>query len=240
MSPRNFITVVSSPRPRVGKTLVARLLADFHLHNGRKVAAFDINADDPALSQFLPEHSAPADLEQIQGQMTLFDSLVAGDGAHKIVDVGHAGFKPFFAVARQIDLAEELRRRGLALVILFVATPDATAVEAYTKLRREFPLAVVVPVHNEVLGTSQQRDKFAAAGPESRAVHIPALAPGLRKIIDRRPFSFAAPDTVSPNVPLETHLELQRWVRKIYVEFREMELRVLLSSLQSSLNVQSQ
>jgi hypothetical protein len=237
MAPRNFITVVSSPRPRVGKTLIARLLADFHLHNGRKIAAFDLNADDPALSEFLPEYATRADVSEISGQMALFDRLVADDGGYKIVDVGHPAFKVFFTVVRQIDLVKELRRRGVAFVVLFVATPDATSVEAYAQLRHDLPDAAIIPVQNELLGPASQREKFAAPGAGSKAVHIPALAPGFRKFIDRRPFSFSES---AGNIPLETHLELQRWVRKTHVEFREMELRVLLSTLQSSLNVQSQ
>src|SRR6185312_2275148 len=160
MSPRNFITVVCSPRPRVGKTLVARLLADFHLHNGRKIAAFDVNADDAALSEFLPEHAARAEVTEIGGQMALFDRLVADDGSYKIVDLGHPAFKSFFDVARQIDFAAEVRRRGLAAVILFIATPDATSVEAYAQLRRDFPDAAIIPLHNEILGLAQHRDKY--------------------------------------------------------------------------------
>jgi hypothetical protein len=44
MSFRNSVAIVASPRPRVGKTLLARLLTDFHLQEGRSVAAFDLNA----------------------------------------------------------------------------------------------------------------------------------------------------------------------------------------------------
>jgi hypothetical protein len=231
MSLRSFITIVTSPRPRVGKTLVARLMADFHLHNSRTITAFDINGDDTALSQFMPNHSAPADIAEIHGQMALFDRLVADDGNYKIVDLGHAAFKSFFDVAKQIDFAAEVRRRGLAVVVLFVTTPDATSVDAYAQLRRDFPQAAVVPVHNEILGVAQHRDKFA--GPA--AVHIAALAPGLRKIIDRPPFSFADSASAPIDVPLEMHVELQRWLRKIYVEFRQMELRVLLTDLERSL-----
>jgi hypothetical protein len=233
MSLRSFITVVTSPRPRVGKTLVARLMADFHLHNGRQVDAFDINGDDATLSQFIPRHSGPADVSEIHGQMALFDRLVADDGSYKIVDLGDAAFKTFFDVAKQIDFAAEVRRRGLAVVILFVATPDATSVEAYAKLRHDFPQAAIVPVHNEILGVAQHRDKFAAPGSGAIPVHIASLAPGLRKIIDRPPFSFA--DPAGADIPLEMHMELQRWLRKIYVEFRQMELRVLLTDLARSL-----
>ena len=240
MSLRNFITIVSSPRPRVGKTLVARLLADFHLHNGRPIAAFDINPDDTALTQFLPDHSAPAEVAEINGQMALFDRLVADDGAQKIVDLGHPSFKPFFAVMKEIGLADELRRRSIAPVILFVATPDATSVEAFAALRDDFPNVALIAVHNDILGEAQHRDKFTSPGPGSIPVHVAALAPGLRKVIDRRPFSFADPRTTAfAGVGLEPYNELQRWLRRVYVEFREMELRVLLSDLQNSLNVQS-
>jgi hypothetical protein len=239
MSLRNFITIVTSPRPRVGKTLVARLLADFHLHNGRTVAAFDINAGDNALTQFMPDHSAPAEVADIHGQMALFDRLVNDDGSYKIVDLGGAAFKPFFAVARQIDFASEVRRRGLAAVVLFVVTPDATSVEAYAALRRDLPEAAIIPVHNEILGVAQHRDKFAAPGPGSMPLHVAALAPGLRKVVDRRPFSFADSRSTPLDIRLEIHIELQRWLRKMYVEFREMELRVLLSVLQSSLGAPS-
>jgi hypothetical protein len=234
MSLRSFITVVASPRPRVGKTLVARLLADFHLHNGRSIVAFDINGDDTALTQFMPQHSAPADVTEIHGQMALFDRLVADDGSYKVVDLGHPAFKTFFDVAKQIDVAAEVRRRGLAVVVLFIVTPDATSVEAYAELRRSLPQAAIVPVHNEILGGAQHRDKFAGFGPAATPVQIAALAPGLRKIIDRRPFSFAGASGAA-DIPLEMHVELQRWLRKIYVEFRQMELRVLLSDLTRSL-----
>jgi hypothetical protein len=231
MSLRSFITVVASPRPRVGKTLVARLLADFHLHNGRAITAFDINGDDNAMGEFMPRYSAPADVTDIHGQMALFDRMVADDSSYKIVDLGPAAFKTFFDVARQTDLAAEMRRRGLALVVLFIATPDATSVEAYADLRRGLPQAAIVPVHNEILGVAQHREKFAGPGGPT-PIHIATLAPGLRKVIDRKPFTFA--DTPR-DVPLEMHMELQRWLRKIYVEFRQMELRVLLTDLARSL-----
>lgn len=57
MSFRGSTTIVALPRPRVGKTLQARLLTDFHLHEGRSVAAYDLNAGERTLAQFLPDLS---------------------------------------------------------------------------------------------------------------------------------------------------------------------------------------
>jgi hypothetical protein len=100
-------------------------------------------------------------------------------------------------------------------------------------LRHDFPQAAIVPVHNEILGVAQHRDKFA--GSPAAPVQIATLAPGLRKIIERPPFSFADSSGAPIDVPLEMHVELQRWLRKIYVEFRQMELHVLLTDLERSL-----
>ena len=71
-------------------------------------------------------------------------------------------------------------------------------------------------------------------------VRLPALAPGLRRYVETPPFSFA--DSNMSNVvgiPLDAHIELQRWLRRIYLEFRELDLRILLADLQSSIQLRS-
>jgi hypothetical protein len=37
------------------------------------------------------------------------------------------------------------------------------------------------------------------------------------------------------DIPLDSHIELQRWLRRIYLEFREVDLRILLADLSSSI-----
>jgi hypothetical protein len=69
MSFRNSVAIVASPRPRVGKTLLARLLTDFHLQEGRSVAAFDLNAaGEGTLAQFLPEHVTRSSIDDLKGR----------------------------------------------------------------------------------------------------------------------------------------------------------------------------
>ena len=68
MAFRNSVTIVASPRPRVGKTLLARLLTDFHRHEGREVVAFDLNSGDGTLAQFLPAQANPASIADVQGR----------------------------------------------------------------------------------------------------------------------------------------------------------------------------
>src|ERR1700740_483343 len=124
MSFRTSISIVVSPRPRVGKTLLARLLTDFHRHEGREVAAFDLNSGEGTLAQFLPLQASVAAIDEIRGQMALFDSLVANDVAAKVVHLGNQAFEPFFALAEQIGFAEEAHGRGIAPAVFFMLTPD--------------------------------------------------------------------------------------------------------------------
>ena len=239
MSFRNSVTIVASPRPRVGKTLLARLLADFHMQEGRSVGTFDLNAGKGTLAQFLPEHTTVSAIGDIKGQIALFDQLVAGDDSTKIVDLGHASFQSFFALADQIGFVEEARRHGIASAILFLLTPDRTSVKAYGSLRNRFAQATLAPVHNELLGAAQHRDRYPIAGSGAVVVvRLPVLAPGLRKYIEQPPFSFSdARLADATDIPLEAHIELQRWLRKVHLEFRELELRVLLADLQSSIRL---
>ena len=136
MSFRSSITIVASPRPRVGKTLLARLLTDFHLQDGRSVAAFDLNSGERTLAQYLPKQAATATVRDINGQMALFDRLVADEDTTKVVDLGHESFEAFFSVAHQIGFVEEARRRAIGVAILFTVTPDQTSADAYRNLRK--------------------------------------------------------------------------------------------------------
>jgi hypothetical protein len=233
MSFRNSITIVASPRPRVGKTLLARLLTDFYIHEGRTVSAFDINSGEGTLAEFLPGQAAVSKIADIQGQMALFDRLVANDGTTMVVDLGYESFESFFALADQISFADEARRRGIAPAILFVVTPDQTSIDAYRSLRSRFPQATVTPVHNELLGPAQHRDKYPITGSGAIQVKLPALAHGLRRYIEKPPFSFSEAQLANAkDIPLNVHIELQRWLRKIYLEFRELDLRITLADLQ--------
>jgi hypothetical protein len=238
MSFRNSIAIVASPRPRVGKTLLARLLIDFQLQEGREVAAFDLGVGEATLAPFLPAHVTRSAIADIKGQMALFDRLIANDGVSKVVDLGHTSFEPFFTLAGQFGFAEEARSRGIALAVLYMLTPDRTSVEAHRHLRSRLPQASLVPVHNEILGAAQYRDKYGLMGSATTVVQLPLLAPSVRKYVETPPFSFAnSRRAASSAMPIDVDIELNRWLRRIYLEFRELDLRILLTDLKSAIRL---
>jgi hypothetical protein len=239
MPQHSSVTIVASPRPRVGKTLLARMLVEYHLHEGRAAAGFDLNGGEDTLAQFLPEHAAAAAIGDVSGQMALFDRLIADDGVTKVVDLGHESFATFFDLASQIGLVEEASNHGIVTAILFLLTPDASSVEAYGDLRKRFQRAMFVPAQNEILGAAQHRGRYPI-GPGALTVRLPLLAPTLRRHIAHPPFSFADAGLAANNdIPIDVQVELQHWQRRVNIEFRELTLRMLLADLEASMRTGS-
>lgn len=239
MSFRTSVIIVASPRSRVGKTLLARLIVDYHAQEGRAVAAFDLNSGGDTLAQFLPRLTTESTIGDVQGQMALFDRLIADDGTVKVVDLGHEWFKRFFTLARQIGFAEEAVTRGITPAVLFMITPDATSVEAYHGLRRDFPQVLLAPVHNGIFGSAQYRDKYRLIGQGASVVELPALAPGLRRHVETPPFSVGDEGLAVAGLSNEIKNELERWRGRAFRELRELYLRLILADLQSSIRLPS-
>jgi hypothetical protein len=239
MASRTPIFIVCSPQPRVGRTLVARLLVDFFLMESRPVAAFDFDNEPPSLIDFMPGYTVRADVTEIGGQMALFDRLIVADRTAKVVSLGPAAFQQFFSVLGEIGFAEDARGRGIEPIALFLATSDAISQRVYRELQRRLPDTVLVPVYNETVarGDRTRRQGYPLSRAISVSMQIPTLAPLFHRYLDKPPFSFADFRSAPPHdIPLEHYMELLRWMRRAFVEFRELELRLLLGDVQASLD----
>src|SRR5262249_17290420 len=67
--PATPVYIICSPRPQVGKTLLARLLSEFQLLKNGNVAAFDVNLKEPSLLDYLPKITETADVIDTYGKM---------------------------------------------------------------------------------------------------------------------------------------------------------------------------
>ena len=226
------VFIVTSSRPRVGKTLIARALTEFFCAQRRPVAAFDVNPDDFKLLDCLPAYTAAASIRDTRGEMALFDQLAAADQVPKVVDLGHVLFDRFFAVMRQIDFAAEARRRAIVPMVLFVADPDDRARQGYAMLYDRFAKLALVAVLNEYVSpVSRYRDNFPPTPRGGQPVNIPTLSPVVRSVVDRPGFSFVA----YASKTTDTTTELYGWMRSVFVTFRDLEVRLLLGELKPQL-----
>jgi hypothetical protein len=228
MQRRTPIFIVTSSRPRVGKTLIARALVEYFCAQSRPVAAFDVNPDEFKLIDHLPAYTAAASLGDIRGEMALFDQLVAEDEVPKVIDLGNAPFDRFFAVMQQTDFLTEARRRAVAPMVLFVADPDERARQGYAMLRDRFPDLALVPVLNENIPQfTRYHANFPPTTRGGDPIKVPALTPVVRSVVDRPNFSFIG----YASKTTDTTSELFEWMRKVFLAFRDLEVRLLLREI---------
>ena len=225
---RTPIFIVASPRPRVGKTLLARALVEYLYGQRRPVSAFDINPDNFALLERLPPFTAAASIHDTRGEMALFDQLVMPDLVPKVIDLGHAQFDRFFTVMQAINFCAETRRKAIVPMVLFVADPDQRARQGYAMLRDRFPDLPLIPVLNEAVPVvARYGGNFPPTPRGGSPVGVPALTPALRGVIDRLNFTFIGylSKTTDPTA------ELYQWAWRLFLIFRELEVRLLLGEL---------
>src|SRR5258708_29287646 len=134
---RTPVYIICSPRPLVGKTLIARLLSEFLLLKNGTVVAFGINLKEPSLLEYLPGTTETAEVDDTFGKMTLMDRLIVNDDIAKVIDLGFHAFDEFFKMSDEIGFMKEAARRGVAPVILFVADTDRLSARGHVMLEQQ-------------------------------------------------------------------------------------------------------
>ena len=214
------VYIICSPRPLVGKTLIARLLSEFLLLKNGTVISFDINLKEPSLLEYLPRTTETADVIDTFGKMQLMDRLIVNDSVAKVIDLGFHAFDEFFKMTDEIGFMKEAARRGVAPVILFVADIDRASAAAYGMLKQQIPPNALIAVDNEHV----VRGELPAAMERGRVIRISALPVFLKTYIDRLTFSF----TTYLRKEKDASTELHQWIRRNYTSFRELDLSLIL------------
>ena len=213
------VYIICSPRPLVGKTLLARLLSEFLLLKDGIVSSFDINLKEPSLLEYLPRITETADVVDTYGKMQLMDRLIVNDGTAKVIDLGFHAFDEFFKMTNEIGFLKEAARRGVAPVVLFVADTDRVSARSYPTLQEYFPAKALITIDNEHVVRGELPTAMAAG----RVLRISALPSFLKTYIDRVSFSF----TDYLRNERDSSTELHQWIRRNYTSFRELELSLL-------------
>jgi len=223
--------IVTSQHPRVGKTLIARLLIESFRFSDRPVIGYDLDPREPTFASLFPKEVVAIDITETPGQMALFDQLVTDSWRTTVIDLAHGKSDQFFAVMSEIGFEREARRRLMKPVVLFIADSAPATAKRYAELRQLLPDTAFVPVHNEAASFMLIEQDFPPSRRDLGKLHIPRLSPVVRGVIDRPGFSFSAYLGKRPGGPTEVHT----WIDTIFSEFRELELRLLIGELESSL-----
>jgi len=218
--PATPVYIVCSPRPQVGKTLLARLLSEYLLLKHGQVLAFDIAIREPSLIDYLPGVTETAEIEDTYGKIQLMDRVIIDDGIAKVIDLGYYSFDEFFKMSEEIGFLKEAARRNVAPVVLFCAEADRIALRAYDGLRQRIPRSHLIAVENEHV----LRDDLPDWVKQGRTLRVPALPLFLKTYIDRLSFSF----TGYLRREKDSSTELHQWIRHNYYALREIEMELLM------------
>lgn len=218
--PATPVYIICSPRPQVGKTLLARLLSEFLLLKNGRVVAFDVNLKEPSLLDYLPNVTETAEIEDTFGKMQLMDRIILDDGTAKVIDLGFHAFDEFFKMSEEIGFMKEAARRNVRPIILFAADTDRVSARGYQALAQQIAPSRLIAVDNERVVRGELPEAFAAG----RLLRISALPLFLKTYIDRLTFSF----TDYLRHEKDSSTELHQWIRRNYLSFRELELSLIL------------
>jgi hypothetical protein len=214
------VYIICSPRPRVGKTLLARLLTEYLRASHREVVAFDLSSNEPSLLDYLPKLTETAQIRDTFGQMQLMDRLVVNDGVPKVLDLDAAAFDGFFKLFQEIGFLKEAARQGVAPIVLFMLDQDSSSSRAYAMLERTIPPGALIAVSNDAVLYGEALPWVRAR----RTLEIKLLPEFLKGYIGKTNFSFSAFARNKSN----SSSELYDWVREIFLHFREIELGLML------------
>jgi hypothetical protein len=181
-SPTVYIT--ASDQHRNGKTLLARLLADFLMLDGRDPFMIDTDAPDGPLRTYFPGRTALADFAVMSGQMKLFDTIIASPGRDYVVDLPARHLDGFFKAVAELSFFEEAHKAGFKIIVFFIVDRSPASLRAAREVQRFPGIDLFVPVRNELVRSNWPEN-------ESGLV-LPALPQALAFAVSERRFSFRA------------------------------------------------
>jgi hypothetical protein len=231
MPQQTQLYIVASRHPRVGKTLLARLLIEFLRIGGRPLVGYDLDPREPALAGWFPSLVWPVDIADTRGQMALFDRILTDHWRTTVIDLGDGLFDQFFKVMAEIGFEDEARQKSIQPIVLFITDSAPFTAQTYAELRRRLGRTTFVPVHNEAASFMVIAQDFPASSPKYETIRMARLSPIVRGVIDRPGFSFATYMSQQPGGPTKVH----SWIGQIFAKFRELELQLLIGELESSL-----
>ena len=217
MARQPTIYIVCSDRHRNGKTLLARVLVDFLLIDGSDPYVLDADVPEGPLRAMFPGRTALVDLNDIRGQMKLFDTILGSPGRDYVIDLPAAGTPIFCEAAVKLNFASEARKQGFALAVLFVIDKHPESVDAAAHVQSVLLPDIFVPVRNALVGSAYR------ASPRDLVIDMPVLDRELANITDDRRFSFRAFMLGDEGaIPRDLRPKLKDFLAKLQSAFRDI------------------
>ncbi len=166
--------------------MLARVLVDYLLLDGRDPFVIDANVPEGHLRAAFPGRTALVDFEQVQGQMTLFDTILGSLGRDYVIDIPAPQSEKFFATVKELSFPEEATRLGFQIVVLFIVDKDFASLNACDDARAAVEPNLVIAVNNRHVGSVLTKTHV------DLTIEMPVLEREVVAIIEEKRFSLRA------------------------------------------------
>ena len=221
--------IVCSDLSRNGKTLLARVLTDHLLIEGRDPFCFDLGGVEGALRGYFPGRTARVELGDQREEARFFETMLAASGRDQVIDIGAGQLAAFRAAAQRHGFTAAAQKKGFRLCILFIVDRDETSLRAAIALEEELVPDLFVPVINRFAGSALPE---GVPGP---TLAMERLDPELATIIASRRFSLRSvmlgEDT---GIPLRHKTSLKNFLLALQTGIREFAPALSLQQLRAA------
>jgi hypothetical protein len=216
--------IVASDQNRNGKTLLARLLADYLLLDGRDPFLIDTDAPEGPLRNFFPGRTALADFAAITGQMKLFDTILESPGRDYVIDLSSRHVEPFLGAESDLKFFSECRNAGFRVFLFFVVDNNFSSLRMARSLQALSGIDLFVPVKNQFVRSTWPED--------DAALTLPFMPAPLSGAIGNKRFSFR--NFVKGDmqgIPEELAPQLQNFLYEVLSNISNLEPVLTLKTL---------
>ena len=208
----------------VGKTTVARVVADFLSARDTAFRAFDAEGSTGQLLRFHPEVTAAVEVDNAATIAPVLDYVMEASGRRlALVDLGARSGEDVKGWLYRGGALEEAEESRLGITVIYVLGGAVDSVghlkECFAALGREVSYVVVknfgVAGKFDVYDNSNVRKELLAAG--AREIDFPALDGSVYQSVDRASISFSAfADGQNGNFGFTERRYCRTWLRECF------------------------
>ncbi len=224
MAPAPTVYIVASDQARNGKTLLARCIVDYLMLDGRDPFVIDTDVPEGNLRSYFPGRTQLVNFAKVQGQIKIFDTILASPGRDYVIDLSSQQTQAFFQEVRELGFFAEARKLGYRFILLFIVDASLASSRMARDLIRTLDADLFVPVKNAFIGSAWSN--------EDSALIMPILEANTAKAVSSRRFSlraFVLGDT--QNLPEDMVRGLNRFVYDVMQALNNLEPGMSLKEL---------
>jgi hypothetical protein len=225
------IHFVGGEKGGVGKSVLARLLAQYHIDRGLPFNAFDTDRSHGALLRFYSDYSQPVALDSFESADLVMEAALESN-QDILVDLAAQTSLPLHRWIEQNDLLSLAGETGVSLVFWHVLDDGADGITLLDNLFDRYGNAVSYVVMKN-LGRGKDFSTFEASAAQARArelgaaiMELPELNTATMRKIDHGGASmWAASQAGRSNLGLMDRQRVRVWNSRVYQQFDRLAAR---------------